>query len=111
MPAPAGEPLARRAPGQRPELSVHVCLIVEAGCQGHLGQQVVRSLKQCERALQAQHARDALRRQPDLLAKQLVAVQPPLKLPRALRPGEAEESARPAHLRRGGPARGRGIDR
>lgn len=41
----------------------------------------------------------------------LVAVQPPLKLPRALRPGEAEESARPAHLRRGGPARGRGIDR
>lgn len=41
----------------------------------------------------------------------LVAVQPPLKLPRALAPGEAEESARPAHLRRRGPARGRDIGR
>ena len=41
----------------------------------------------------------------------LVAAQPPLKLPRSLRPGEAEKSARPAHLRRDGPGRGPGIGR
>lgn len=41
----------------------------------------------------------------------LVAVQPSLKLPRALAPGAAEKSARPAHLHRGGPARNRDIER
>jgi len=55
----------------------------------------------------------ALRRILELEAEpaRLVAVQPPLKLPPALAPGEAEKSARPAHLRRGGPAPGRDIGR